>query len=55
MSERHLKAVTPPVDNEYYWRRLLNFLYLHDEDEWFAWLKGARRMVEEAEKRRRAG
>lgn len=52
---RHLKAVTPPADHDPTWRRLLNVLYLHEEDVLFVWLRDSvRPAVREWEKRSRA-
>ena len=46
-------VVSPPTDAEH-WKRLMNFLFVHEEDALFRWLRGVRRAVEEAEERERA-
>ena len=46
-------AVPPPTDPES-WKRLMNFLFVHEEDALFRWLRGVRRVVEDAERERAA-
>ncbi len=48
-----LRMVPPPPDDEQCWNKLLNYLFLKEQDALFRWLKGVRRTVEEAEKKRR--
>jgi len=43
----------PPVDSEYHWKKLMNFLYVHEQDALFEWLRTVRTVVEEAERQRR--
>ena len=50
-----LRPVPPPIDHEPSWRRLMNLLYLHEQDQLFAWLRGVRAAVEDAEKKRKKG
>lgn len=47
------RLVPPPPDDPENWIRLLNFLYLHEQDQLFVWLRGVRQAVEEAEARAR--
>ena len=46
-------VVPPPTDRES-WKRLMNFLFVHEEDALFRWLRGVRRVVEDAERERAA-
>lgn len=56
MSRAKLRPVPPPADHEPSWRRLMNLVYLLEEDQLFAWLRCVRVAVEEHERlqRRRA-
>jgi hypothetical protein len=40
-----LTLVPPPPDDERMWRRLLNHVYLCEEDELFRWLRSVRQAV----------
>lgn len=44
-----LLAPRPPTDADY-WKWLMNFLYLHEQDRLFVWLRSVRAVVEEAER-----
>ena len=46
-----LRLAPPPIDHEPSWRRIMNLLYLHEQDQLFAWLRGVRAAGEEAEKK----
>jgi hypothetical protein len=48
-----LRLAPPPVDSEHHWRRLMNLVYLAEEDALFRWLRQVRATVEEAEPRQR--
>ncbi len=48
-----LRPVPPPPDSEYMWRRLMNFLFVHEQDDLFVWLRSVRAVVEDAEKKAR--
>jgi hypothetical protein len=50
----HLKEAPPPVTDERCWRRVLNFMYLYEQDSLFVWLRSGRRVVEEEAEKREA-
>ncbi len=41
-----LRLAPPTADDPEYWRRLMNHLFLAEEDELFAWLRNVRAVVE---------
>ena len=47
------RPVPPPTDRAN-WKKLMNFLYVHEEDALFRWLRGVRRAAEDAAQRERA-
>ena len=49
----NLGSVPPPVDSKHHWRRLMNLVYLAEEDALFRWLRQVRATVEGAERRQR--
>jgi hypothetical protein len=52
MSRRRLKAVTPPPTDAESWKRLMNFLFICEQDGLFEWLRDSvRPAVEEGKKR----
>ncbi len=44
----------PPVDSEYHWKKLMNLLFIHEQDALFEWLRAVRAAVEEGQKREEA-
>ncbi len=50
-----LKQMPPPIDSEYYWRKILNLAYGLGEDELFRWLQDVRAYVEAQENERKRG
>ncbi len=55
MSAHQLRAVPPPANHPEMWKRLMNHLYGCGEDRLFAWLRGVRQVVEEADRERPGG
>jgi hypothetical protein len=51
---RPLQLVLPPIDDPDAWRRLLNLLYLHKQDELFRWAQTVRKAAEQAADNERA-
>ncbi len=49
-----LRLVPPPPDSAEMWKRLLNRLYLDEEDELFKWAKATREAIPGAEEARAA-
>ena len=49
-----LRLVAPPPTDPTAWKALLNFLYLHEQDDLFRWAKEVRAVVEEAEGKKAA-
>jgi hypothetical protein len=47
-----LRQVPPPVDSEYHWKKLMNFLFLHEQDALFEWLRTVREAAEDAERKK---
>jgi hypothetical protein len=43
----------PPVDSQYHWTKLMNLLFIKEQDGLFEWLRAVRAAVEEAERQRR--
>ena len=50
MNAKKLRPVPPLPTDERCWRRLLNVLYLAEEDELFRWAQLVRQVVEENER-----
>jgi hypothetical protein len=46
-SRAPLRAVVPPPGGSDAWPRLLNFLYLHEQDELFRWCREVRAALPE--------
>jgi hypothetical protein len=46
-----LRPLPPPVDSEFMWRKLLNALYVYEQDELFVWVKRVREEIARAEKK----
>ncbi len=53
MSSTRTRTTLPPVDSEWHWNKLLNQLFLREQDGLFAWLRAVRAAVEEAERQKR--
>lgn len=50
MDTRTRTTTLPPVDSEYHWAKLMNLLFIREQDGLFEWLRAARQaVVEEAE------
>lgn len=43
-----MRLAPPPPTDEANWRRLLNLVYIAEEDALFVWLRSVREAVEEA-------